>query len=324
MLALGSISNGKALIARQTPVENNPIGTPNLVANGNFTDGTSGWVVEPSGTTANGMICIQVPANIPAVESYLATTNFFTEIKNDIYYLNFTAYASSAVNLWLQTTGVDPSAGGAPVDPNLNTTECPLTTSAHPFTFPFSPANQGNNGTLWFFLGGNDVATEVCIGDISLRRINRLPYYQDTGPRIKVNQVGYLPDGPKVATLVTPDMTAARWQLVDSSGTTVAKGKSIPKGVDASSGLTTHTIDFSSYTQAGTAYTLRTNGGAYSFPFSISSTLYTSLRQDAMQFFYQQRSGIAIDGQLAGNEYARPAGHLQVPPNQVCTFSFTA
>lgn len=303
---------------RQTPVENNPLGTPNLVVNGNFTDGTSGWVVEPSGTIQNGMLCITVPANTFPNASFIHTTNNFTEVKNDVYFLNFTAYASHAVNLWLQTSGFDPSAGGAPVDPNLNTTECPLTTTAHAFTFPFSPANQENNSTLTFNLGGNNVTTNICIGNISLHRINRLPYYQETGPSIKVNQVGYLPDGPKHATLVSQSKQAVTWQLLDSSGSVVSSGKTVPYGNDTSSGLNVHTIDFTSYTQIGSSYTLAAVGGKNSFPFAISSTLYDSLRQDSMQFFYQQRSGIAIDGQLVGNEYARAAGHLQVAPNQVC------
>ncbi len=46
------------------------------------------------------------------------------------------------------------------------------------------------------------------------------------------------------------------------------------------------------------------------------ATLYDQLRSDSLQFFYAQRSGIAIDGDLIGDEYARPAGHLGVAPNQ--------
>lgn len=90
----------------QVPVENNPLGTPNLVVNGNFTDGITGWVVQGSNTVSNNMICVAVPASTSANASYLKTTNFFTEVKNDIYYLNFTAYASVDTNLWLQTQGM--------------------------------------------------------------------------------------------------------------------------------------------------------------------------------------------------------------------------
>ena len=45
-------------------------------------------------------------------------------------------------------------------------------------------------------------------------------------------------------------------------------------------------------------------------------TVYDQLRSDALQFFYTQRSGIAIDGALRRRAYARPAGHLGVAPNQ--------
>lgn len=65
---------------------------------------------------------------------------------------------------------------------------------------------------------------------------------------------------------------------------------------------------------------LTTGGGATSYPFTISSTLYLPLRQDSMQFFYQQRSGIAIDAQLVGSQYARPAGHIGVLPNLVSEY----
>lgn len=74
-------------------------------------------------------------------------------------------------------------------------------------------------------------------------------------------------------------------------------------------------IDFSSFNVEGNDYTLSV-GSSTSYPFSISSTLYHDLQQDALRFFYQQRSGIAIDGDLVGQQYARAAGHVQVPPNQ--------
>lgn len=202
--------------------------------------------------------------------------------------------------------------------PNLNTTQVPLTTSAHAFSFPYSPANQGDNTTLTIkFLPLSNVSTQVCLSGVSLHRINRLPYVQDQGPAVKVNQLGYLPTGPKRATLITQSKTPVNWTLVNNDGAMVSKGYSVVFGNETSSGLNAHTIDFSSYTQEGTGYTVAIGTGDTSFPFAISATLYDSLRQDSMQFFYQQRSGIAIDAELAGTQYARPAGHLNVPPNTV-------
>ncbi|THY12753.1 Six-hairpin glycosidase [Aureobasidium pullulans] len=316
---LPAVAQCSRLDTRQTPVENEALGTPNLVHNGSFTDGTSGWTVEPSGFIRDRMLCIVVPAGTAPKASYIETTQNFTQVKNDIYYLNFTASASHATNLWIQTNGYDPSAGGTPVDPNLNTTQVPLTTSLQPFSFPFSPANQENNSTLTFFLGGSNFTNEICLGDISLHRINRLPYHQDVGPAIKVNQHGYLPNGPKIATVVSQSNSSLSWNLLNSHGTLVMSGQTHSFGNDTGSGRNVHTLDFTNHTKQGSGYTLRV-AGEVSYPFDITSTLYTSLRQDSMEFFYQQRSGIAIDAELVGFQYARPAGHVNVFPNQETEF----
>ena len=227
---------------------------------------------------------------------------------------NFTAYASRATNLWLNTQGSDTSAGGAPVRPNLNTTQALLTTSSHSFTFPYSPANQGDNTTLTIFLGLVDETTDICIRDISLHRINRFPYEQDTGAPVKVNQLGYLPNGPKQATLVSNATSPVPWTLITFFGDVVDSGMTVPFGNDTSSGLNVHTIDFSSYNVEGAGYRIVAGSGE-SYQFAISTSLYQSLRADSMQFFYQQRSGIAIDADIVGTQFARPAGHIQVYPN---------
>ncbi|TIA49464.1 Six-hairpin glycosidase [Aureobasidium pullulans] len=315
VILLPAVAQCSRLDKRQTPVENEALGTPNLVHNGSFTDGTPGWTVEPPGFIREEMLCVVVPAGTAPKASYIETTQNFTQVKNDIYYLNFTASASHATNLWIQTNGYDPSAGGAPVDPNLNTTQVPLTTSLQPFSFPFSPANQENNSTLTFFLGGSNFTNEICLGDISLHRINRLPYHQDVGPAIKVNQHGYLPNGPKTATVMSQSNSSLSWNLLNSHGTPVMSGQTHPFGNDTGSGRNVHTIDFTNHTKQCSGYTLEV-AGEVSYPFAITSTLYTSLRQDSMEFFYQQRSGIAIDAELVGYQYARPAGHINVFPNQ--------
>ncbi|WP_046509056.1 glycoside hydrolase family 9 protein [Streptomyces odonnellii] len=134
---------------------------------------------------------------------------------------------------------------------------------------------------------------------------------------IRLNQHGYLPDGPKRATVVSASTSATPWQLRSSTGAVLASGVSTPRGVDPASGESTHTVDFSSYTGTGTGLTLAVDGQGTSHAFDISAGLYNTLRSDAMSFFYQQRSGIPIDASLAGGAaYARPAGHLGVAPNK--------
>ncbi|MFE1382447.1 glycoside hydrolase family 9 protein [Streptomyces sp. NPDC058740] len=132
---------------------------------------------------------------------------------------------------------------------------------------------------------------------------------------VRVNQVGYLPDGPKRATVVTTATQALTWQLRNASGTVVASGSTVPRGADAPSGQSVQVADFSSYKTTGTGYVLAVDGGS-SDPFDIRADLYDPLRSDAMAFFHHQRSGVAIDASLVGPAYARPAGHVGVAPNR--------
>ncbi|WP_329126296.1 glycoside hydrolase family 9 protein [Streptomyces sp. NBC_01465] len=132
---------------------------------------------------------------------------------------------------------------------------------------------------------------------------------------VRVNQVGYLPDGPKRATVVTTATQSLTWQLRDASGTAVASGATAPHGADAPSGQSVQVADFSSYKGSGSGYVLSVDGQG-SAPFDIRANLYDTLRSDSMAFFYHQRSGIPIDASLAGAAYARPAGHLGVAPNK--------
>ncbi|MBB4980847.1 glycoside hydrolase family 9 protein [Streptomyces nymphaeiformis] len=132
---------------------------------------------------------------------------------------------------------------------------------------------------------------------------------------VRVNQVGYLPDGPKRATVVTTATQALSWQLRNASGTLVASGSTVPRGADTPSGQSVQVADFSSYRSTGPGYVLSVDGNS-SAPFDIRADLYDTLRSDSMAFFHHQRSGIAIDASLVGPAYARPAGHLGVAPNQ--------
>ncbi|MFH8484455.1 glycoside hydrolase family 9 protein [Streptomyces longisporoflavus] len=132
---------------------------------------------------------------------------------------------------------------------------------------------------------------------------------------VRVNQAGYLPDGPKRATVVTTATQSLTWQLRDASGKVVASGATVPRGADAPSGQSLQVADFSSYQGSGADYVLSVDGSG-SVPFDIRATLYDGLRSDAMAFFYHQRSGTPIDASLVGSDYSRPAGHLGVAPNK--------
>ncbi len=80
-------------------------------------------------------------------------------------------------------------------------------------------------------------------------------------------------------------------------------------GDDATSGDHLHNIDFSVFQTPGSGYQI-VAGDLISAPFEISSDIYDSLKNDALAYFYHNRSGIPIEADYVGADWARPAGHI--------------
>ncbi|AGL16685.1 glycoside hydrolase family 9 protein [Actinoplanes sp. N902-109] len=288
-----------------------PAGAEQL-ENGDFSDGTAGWY--SYGTTATGVddgqLCTTVPGGLANPWDAGIGQNNVTLQAGSAYTLSFDATASPGA-----TVRAAVQLGADPYTSYLSR-DVALTPARQHLEYTFTASEDTTAGQVAFQVGGAAAEYRLCLDNVSLTGGEaEPPYVPDTGPRVRVNQVGYLPAGPKNATLVTDATTALDWQLKNAAGSVVRSGRSTPRGVDAASGQNVHTIDFTGYTTAGTGYTLVADGQT-SHPFDISGTVYERLRPDALQFFYIQRSGIAIDGGLVGEQYARPAGHLGVAPNK--------
>jgi endoglucanase len=131
---------------------------------------------------------------------------------------------------------------------------------------------------------------------------------------VTVNQLGYLPALPKLATVKSASATPLKWQLM-KKGAVAASGETKPIGKDAASGEDVHVIDFSSVTAPGKDYTL-TVGNDISHPFDIAADLYRKLKYDALAIFYHQRSGTPIVMPYAGGkQWVRPIAHVNVKAN---------
>lgn len=128
-------------------------------------------------------------------------------------------------------------------------------------------------------------------------------------PLLSVNQTGYFVNGEKTASLASDATQPLAWSLVDQSGVVLLEGQSVVKGSDAASGDHLHIIDFSVFNTPGNNYRIVTDD-LESVPFDISNDIYSQLKNDALAYFYLNRSGIAIDSAYAGEQWARPAGHL--------------
>ena len=229
------------------------------------------------------------------------------------YVLELTAYASdpAPINVLVGQYG-DPWHRVLDADAALTTTPQTFTyTFTADASFSSDPATAF--GRIQLELGRRAAPYTFCITELSFVETTEAPpaYEPETGPRVRVNQVGYLPEGPKRATVVTTATEPLDWELV--SGTTVvASGSTVPRGVDPTAGVNVHLVDFGDVTTPGT-YTLRADGET-SYAFVIGDDLYQQLRHDALNYFYPARSGIAIDGSIMGDtRYSRPAGHVGRP-----------
>ncbi|WBB81536.1 glycoside hydrolase family 9 protein [Micromonospora sp. WMMD882] len=285
---------------------------PEQIKNGDFSAGTSPWFSYGTGdlTNPDGQLCTTVAAGTANSWDAGIGQDGVPLIAGASYTLTFDASATPGARI----TAVL-QLGSAPYT-SYTTVGLNATPTAQHTEHTFTAPADDSRAQIIFQVGGSPSAQTFCLDNVSLRGGEpAAPYEPDTGPRVRVNQVGYLTAGPKNATVVTEATEALPWQLKNAAGTVVASGESTPRGVDAASGENVHSIDFSSYRGSGTGLTLVADGET-SHPFEISGTLYEQLRSDALQFFYAQRSGIEIDGDLIGEEYARPAGHLDVAPNK--------
>ncbi|NRQ40387.1 glycosyl hydrolase family 5 [Nonomuraea sp. NN258] len=284
---------------------------PEQIVNGTFDTGTAPWwgTANVTLTSTGGRLCADVPGGTANPWDVIIGQNDLPLVAGETYAYRFSAQANPAkVAKALVQLPVDPWTQYLSASPQLSVSG---DTYAYTFTAPVSLPNA----QVVFQLGGSAEPWSFCMDDVSLKGGAEPDVYEpDTGPRVRVNMVGYLPSGPKEATVVTTETGPLEWELKDAGKETVATGRSLPRGVDASSGQNVQTIDFGSYVKPGEGYTL-TADGETSRPFDISAGVYDDLSSDALKLYYTQRSGIEILDSLRPG-YGRPAGHAGVAPNQ--------
>jgi endoglucanase len=123
--------------------------------------------------------------------------------------------------------------------------------------------------------------------------------------KIKVNQLGFLPNAPKMA--VVANTGATSFALVNAQGSTVFNGNLSAAAEWAPSGETVRKADFSAFTTPGT-YRVKVAGLADSNSFAIGEDVYDDLHDAAVKAYYFNRASTALTAEYAG-VWARPAGH---------------
>jgi endoglucanase len=292
-----------------------PVSTPayadevEQVKNGGF-DGTTDpfWSTPVPMTLTNGQACLDVPGGTTNRWDVAIGQNDVPLVAGQSYRFSFDA-SGDAGHVVRAIVGLAVS----PYDTYFE--QSPVLGDLQHYEYTFTQGTDTPSGQVAFQVGGSADPWHFCVDNVSL--VGGVPpevYVPDTGPRVRVNQVAYVPEGPKTATVVTTATTALPWQLHDAAGKTVAHGVAMPRGTDVSSGQNVQTIDFGRFTRRGTGYTITADGDT-SRPFDIGTAAYQSLRADALKFYYTQRSGIEILDSLRPG-YGRAAGHVDVAPNQ--------
>lgn len=282
------------------------------VLNGTFDTTKEPWWT--SGNTpaavADGKLCAQIPAGTVNPWDAMIGQDDLPLEQGQPYTLKFDASTSRPVQFHAVL-----QQAAAPYATVLNKT---IDADGTPQTYVFtgtSPVTD-THGQVSFQLGGATEPYTLCLDNISvIGGVVPPGGVRDFGSPVRVNQLGYVANGPKRATYVTTATAPLGWRLLAAGNKVVATGRTTPYGTDALAGDAVQLIDFAAYRGTGTGFRLAV-GEDVSEPFDIGKHLYAGLRQDALEYFYNNRSGIPIEAKYVGPPYARAAGHLGVAPNQ--------
>src|SRR5689334_4257420 len=191
------------------------------VVNGGFTTGTDPWWGNPGPLTlTDGKACMDVPGGTSNRWDVAVGQNDIDLVAGETYRYSFTASGDPDGHVARAIVGLAVS----PYDTYFEASPA-LTVSGDTYSYTFTSAVTTAQAQVALQVGGSADPWRLCLDDVSL--VGGVPpevYVPDTGPRVRVNQVAYLPRGPKKATLVTEATTKLPWQLKNAAGATVARG----------------------------------------------------------------------------------------------------
>ncbi|REL24952.1 T9SS C-terminal target domain-containing protein [Rhodohalobacter sp. SW132] len=135
---------------------------------------------------------------------------------------------------------------------------------------------------------------------------------------IRLNQVGFYPDGEKVA-IILSDQAVSFAVIEDESGVVVFEGESSSPDTWSYSEETVVVADFSSLASPGT-YRVSVEGLDDSWPFQVSDNVHLPVAAAAVKYYYFNRASTALEEEFAG-PWARPMGH---PDEEIIVHSSAA
>ncbi len=135
---------------------------------------------------------------------------------------------------------------------------------------------------------------------------------QSLSADIRLNQLGFYPNAPKIAVLVGTNEGDKFYLKTPDLSKTVFTGQLGTNRPDEFSGKTTRIADFSAFQSTGT-FVVDIPGKGNSYPFEIRPQVHQEVARGAIKGFYFQRVSTPLPSTYAG-KWSRPAGH---PDDQV-------
>lgn len=130
-------------------------------------------------------------------------------------------------------------------------------------------------------------------------------------PDIRLNQIGFYPDAPKIAIVTAP--SASKFSVMSSDKKKTLFSGDLKLSVNAAlNGKKTLVANFSTFKKPG-KYVLLVKGTGYSFPFEIKPFIFHDVAVASIKSYYYQRVSTPLAEQYAG-KWHRAAGH---PDDQV-------
>jgi len=126
-------------------------------------------------------------------------------------------------------------------------------------------------------------------------------------PSIVLNQIGFYPEGPKLAVVILPVASDSFFVISRPAGDTAFSGKLGVAVASANSSLLVRSADFSGLNKEG-AYNILAPGLPHSLPFVIGRGVEGPVAAAALKGYYYQRASMPLESVYAG-AWARGAGH---------------
>lgn len=303
----------------------------NLLVNGDFSDGLTGWqtAVNNGGALELNVVDGEAVADISSLGNAEDDVQIFCEgfalERNGVYEISFDLNSdiSRKIDIRIQQNG---GSNRQYYDKHLD-----VKAGAKKYSFKFSMKSKSDNAPRMYFNLGlpkadadiktntitldNVVLSLIEMRDIIDESVNEKESDKeqqqvidsiDNGNSINLNQVGFLTNARKTC-VVRAENAGDSFTIIDLNGTEVYSGKLDGPNNASFAGETVWNGDFSDFNTPG-KYKIKISNGDTSNEFEVGDNVYDNLLKDALKMLTIQRCGTEVTSDYAGKA-AHPVCH---------------